>query len=433
MRAVSLTPLRRLVIVTLWGLLATAAPLDGPLANSASGAEGDEYELVLEKVGSARNQVDKALRDALSLDDDGVKEALGGLPAVLKTGITKSEADMLKVQILNAVGKGRVREQVSLKVRVIKPADPDAKPKNVVGGAKTPKGPGKAAPGKAAASVKRGDPPARDQAIAELEKLKYKVTKVGDQVTKIEPGSFFDKGSDDHLWLASGIPDLMEVNIYEASKITDVGLSYLGKLKRLTMFLTLSPMPEVTDEGLKSLAECADLGMISLQSPHITDKGLENLDIANKPRIWSLSLSGSKITDKSLAMLKDLDRLEVLMLNGCAITDSGLKDVPAGRLGTLQIANTKVTIAALDQVASFTELGSLTIGGPAVTDEWLKKLPQSLRTLDVVDSKVTSAGLAYLKGMKDLTALSLKNNKGVTKAAAEQLKQTLPNLRVEVE
>lgn len=396
-------------------------------------AEGDEYELVLEKVGSARQQADKALREALSLDDDGVKEVLGGLPAVLKTGITKSEADMLKAQILNAVGKGRIREQVFLRVRVVKASDPNAKPKPAAGGSKTPKATGKPAPGKGPASVKRGDPPAPAQAAAELEKQKYKLARTGDEVTKVEPASFFDATTDDHLWLASGLPDLKEIQIYDGSKITDTGLSHLSRLKNLNSLMVLTSMPSVTDEGLKHLAGLTSLGLLSIESPQITDKGLENLDFKSKPNVWSLSLNGTKVTDKGLAKLNGLRRLQVIQLNGCAITDEGLKELNADSVQALHIGGTKVTVGGLDHLQTFSRLGTLTLGGPTVTDEWLKKIPESISYLELVDSKVTNAGLQNLKSLPDLSSVSLKKNKGITKAGVEQAKQTLPKIRFDFE
>lgn len=433
----------------------------------ARAAVGGDFELVLEKVGAARDQAASALGDVLEVDDDEATDLLDSLPAVLRTGIAKSEADMLRKQLLEAMGKDK--SKITLKVRPAKANDPQGKAK--------PLGKGKGLVGNGA-SVRRGNPPSPAKIAAELERSDHWALDVDGRYVRVEPRGLLAQSNNDHLWLASGLPDLDEIRLYDGSKVTDIGLSYLPRLKNLKTLTIGHDAPGITDRGLKHLAECEQLRDLILESPNITDnglkhlaeyeplrelwlkspkitddglthlaerqrlrrltllcpkissQGLQNLNIAKMLDMRDLRLSGSKVGDEGLALLKGLHELRALDVEDCPVTDAGLKHVPATSLERLNIARTRVTIASIDHLATLPQLYDISLGGPAVTDEWLKRLPPSIQNLTLVDSKVTNTGLQHLKSLKSLSMLTVKGNKGITPAGTGAIKQAFPKLLV---
>ncbi|HET6441468.1 MAG TPA: leucine-rich repeat domain-containing protein, partial [Phycisphaerae bacterium] len=82
---------------------------------------------------------------------------------------------------------------------------------------------------------------------------------------------------------------------------------------------------KVTDAGLKVLKEFKDLQELNLSHTQITDAGLRDLrELKGLQALW---LSGTQITDVGLKVLKELKDLQSLDLGGTKITDAGLKDL----------------------------------------------------------------------------------------------------------
>jgi internalin A len=111
------------------------------------------------------------------------------------------------------------------------------------------------------------------------------------------------------------------------------------------------------------------------------------------------------VTDAGLAHLRGMKGLRELCLWDTAVTDDGLKYL-AGltRLRTLWLVDTKVTGAGLNRLAGLPDLEEVHLPWGAFRDEHLAglKLPPKLTDLDLRGPKVTDAGLAHLKGQKQL-------------------------------
>jgi hypothetical protein len=142
----------------------------------------------------------------------------------------------------------------------------------------------------------------------------------------------------------------------------------------------------------------------------LAQKGADVRPIAaNSPwREANLRLLSTNITDKEVALLKDVTSLV-----------------------DLNLANTKVTDAGLANLKSLVHLQRLHLELTGVTDAGLaqlKALP-NLTYLNLYGTKVTDAGLEQLKGMKHLRALYVWQSK-VTEAGAKKLKAALPNVEV---
>jgi hypothetical protein len=98
-----------------------------------------------------------------------------------------------------------------------------------------------------------------------------------------------------------------------------------------------------------------------------------------------LQIFGSKVTDKGMSYIAELQQLESLYLIDTQITDAGLKEVAELRnLRFLRLCNTKITDAGLKHLVGLKHLEELECRGTAVTDEGLDRLRKALPTLRVI-------------------------------------------------
>ncbi|MBC20212.1 MAG: hypothetical protein CMJ74_08115 [Planctomycetaceae bacterium] len=119
-------------------------------------------------------------------------------------------------------------------------------------------------------------------------------------------------------------------------------------------------------------------------------------------------LSGKELTDAQLANVADISDVIWLNLKDTKITNAGLRHLKGlSKLRKLHLERTAVTDAGLDALAGLTDLEYLNLYGTEVTD----------------------AGLAKLTSLKNLKQLYLWKS-GATEEGAEQLKQAIPGLVV---
>lgn len=123
-------------------------------------------------------------------------------------------------------------------------------------------------------------------------------------------------------------------------------------------------------------------------------------------------------------MLKDLDAIETLGLEGTDFDDAGLESIKA--LKTLDLLalnrNPRVTDAGLAKLAGMKQLGELRVGDCSITDAGVAHMRDltQLRLVELEGTKVTDAGLIHLKGMSKLAYLNLSRTP-VTDAGLLQL------------
>src|SRR5207302_1019475 len=82
---------------------------------------------------------------------------------------------------------------------------------------------------------------------------------------------------------------------------------------------------EMTDAGLKELAELKRLQWLGLSCSSLTDGGLK--DLARLKSLQSLDLGGTKVTGTGLKELAELKDLQALQLSHTKVTDAGLKEL----------------------------------------------------------------------------------------------------------
>ena len=125
-------------------------------------------------------------------------------------------------------------------------------------------------------------------------------------------------------------------------------------------------------------------------------------------------LDRSHVTDRDLASLESLDRLEELAISGAPITDSGLKHISnLTELRILSLWETRgVSDAGLVHLAKLTKLQTLNLYRCGITDAGLVHLRRmtDLDTLMIGQTKVTGPGLLHLGAMSKLRRLFTPTN-----------------------
>lgn len=106
--AMSVLDLNELVKVFEAKFGVSAAAVAGPTAGAGAGAaeeEKDSYTVVLTAAGEAKIGVMKVVKEALGLGLKEAKDMVDNIPATLKDGMKKVEAEDLKKKIEEAGGK----------------------------------------------------------------------------------------------------------------------------------------------------------------------------------------------------------------------------------------------------------------------------------------------------------------------------------------
>jgi len=152
---------------------------------------------------------------------------------------------------------------------------------------------------------------------------------------------------------------------------------------------------DVTDEGVRALAEMESLRKLLLRAPKVTDRGVTIL--SQSSRLEHLNLIDTKITNQgmeSLGKLKNLVQLEITgQLVGDKepprITDKGLQ--PIARLPKLErlfLHCSGISDQGLAQLGGLTGLRDLHVAcpNPAYTLQGVKDLQARLPKLSVTHS-----------------------------------------------
>jgi hypothetical protein len=123
-------------------------------------------------------------------------------------------------------------------------------------------------------------------------------------------------------------------------------LKELPNLRKLTLGKS-----EMTLTRVSAIGKCTELRALYLSGCGLTDTNLvglktltllESLDISDNPQV----------TDKGMATVKMLERLQILYLGKTGLTDKGLMELkPLEGLRTLNVVGTKVTGDAAEAFA----------------------------------------------------------------------------------
>ena len=245
-----------------------------------------------------------------------------------------------------------------------------------------------------------------------------------DKLTSI---SFYEKHCSDQLVKnLRELPHLKTLAFMNCRTLTDAGLAVLTNLKNLEQ-LTFYATP-VQDASLIHVGQLAKLKHLRIYDE--TPRGVSPQDVPH-------------VTDKGLAQLKDLGRLESLSLYGPGISDAGLPHLTGlTKLRNLDFQQTKVTPAGLAKLSESlrnTKLHSntrliitihrkkrtLVIEGNA-TDKALQQL-STLTDIQFVRmsgiDNISDDGIQHLSKLKGLEKLSLQHGRALTDNALRHLRR----------
>jgi Leucine-rich repeat (LRR) protein len=188
------------------------------------------------------------------------------------------------------------------------------------------------------------------------------------------------------------------------------------KIESLNLSLTA-----ITDAGLKHIAELTQLTDLNLNGTNVTGRGLEHL--VDLPKLQNLQLLGTSIEAGQLEWLARLTSLTCVRLPSEAVDDRTaaiLGRLP--RLQLLDLSQSRITDDGLARLASLVELRDLSLSDTAITDVGVSHLAGAvhLRTLNLSNSGVTDGGIRHLAHLMDLRQLYL-NETVVTDATLECL------------
>lgn len=88
-----------------FGVSAAAVAVAGPAAGAAAAEEKTDFTVVLVSDGGAKIAIMKEVKEALGLGLKEAKDLVDNLPATLKEGMKKEDAEALKAKIEGAGGK----------------------------------------------------------------------------------------------------------------------------------------------------------------------------------------------------------------------------------------------------------------------------------------------------------------------------------------
>jgi len=210
-------------------------------------------------------------------------------------------------------------------------------------------------------------------------------------------------------------------------KVTELGGQWTGR-GAVSIDFSASRMSSqnktISDANLAVLAEVENLEMLDLSGSPITDAGIAH--IAELKKLNTINLTGTQVTAEGIKAISGLPLYQITLKN-CSDEIA----VQLGTIPTLKILQLDGTLLGNEGIAALAELNDLrqlTVSGAQLTNEGLATLSDlsNLISLDISNTKVTDEGLAILGGLSTLNSLGLTGT-AVTQQGVTSLQQLLPD------
>jgi uncharacterized protein (TIGR03067 family) len=211
--------------------------------------------------------------------------------------------------------------------------------------------------------------------------------------------------TDEVIRALNGLDGLKWLEFQTCPKLTAAAFRDLSRFPMLTSVdLSYSP---VDDAAIEELAKLKTLERVVLKGEKITDKSLAAL--AKVRTLKSILLGGAHVTASGIKLLNALPDLEELWLQNMPVADAALGELSMPKLQTLNLAHSNVTDEALGKLPVLPALRSITLSGPKLTDTGLKHLAKqpNLEDVTLVETKVTKAAAEELKKLKPKLYISV--------------------------
>lgn len=192
--------------------------------------------------------------------------------------------------------------------------------------------------------------------------------------------------------------------------ITDRGVRHLLRAPRLSSLLIADS--QISDQGLATISRLRRLEDLSLPgSRNFGARGIRSLWKLRHLR--SLRLTGSSINDEALIAIGRLKRLFYLEIEGTPVTDRGIAAIANLPLLYLGVGGTRISDRGICALDSLTNLRMLSLHRTQVTDGGLRCVASLSRisALDLRDTAITGEGLGHLAKMRSLASLRLDNTR----------------------
>ena len=192
----------------------------------------------------------------------------------------------------------------------------------------------------------------------------------------------------------------------------------------------------VAPRSKQSLLQQVDMTFAEIEDDYhnflrVHDRQLQKID--PQARILNLCFIGGDISDVGLRSLPDFDNARWIDLFATHITDNGTIGLSrANRLRQLNLEDTPITDATVERLAKSSELTVLDLSLTQISDKSLPVIGtlSKLQSLWLTGTSVTDEGIQELATLASLQYLELSGT-NVSASARRQLKQALPNLKIE--
>lgn len=232
------------------------------------------------------------------------------------------------------------------------------------------------------------------------------------------------------LFLTGCGSDEIEVSEEQSAaqtKVEELGGGWTGR-GAISIDFSASRMAQedktISDTDLAILAEVENLEMLDLSGSPISDAGIKH--IAGLTKLNTLNLTDTQVTGEGIIALMDLPLFQIAYKNCSDDVAIAIADITTVKILQLDGPHlTNVGIAALGELPA---LRQLTLSGAQLTNEGLATLGnlKSLNALDISNTAISDEGLGILGGLSALNSVSLSGTK-VTQAGVDQLQQLLPD------
>ena len=211
----------------------------------------------------------------------------------------------------------------------------------------------------------------------------------------------------------------------------------IGQLRHLQT-LTLFRVPCLTDDTLALLRDLNEVQRVALEGAKLTDEGFKHMAMWKGLRQLTFFhlINPGKFTGAGLTHLAALPNLEKFACGGSSFTDAGMEACGnLTRLTDLRIWHTPATDAGVAHLAKLSALRNLKLGAqwsPRITDAALPHLAaiKTLESLSLDETRLTwEGGLRHLKALPNLKKLELDQVE-LSEVDLAKVKAELPGVQV---
>lgn len=187
------------------------------------------------------------------------------------------------------------------------------------------------------------------------------------------------------------------------------------------------------DATLARFVDLPHVREVNFDGARITDRGIAHL--RHLDRLEFLELSETLISDAGLAHLQHNRRVKQFWLEKTQVTDASLPFIAKNRgLTHLDLDDTRVTDAGVDLLAGLPELEVLALRGTKVTPRVMTTMEQlpKLKYLYLKHTAIDDSVVPQLGRLAKLSQIDLRFTQ-ITPAGCAELRQALPSCTIEYE